>query len=196
MPETSDVVSKHSSTELGGITAFVCATKGLVSLSFKDPTETLSLRAFNFNQAMQMTDVKLHPTLADISVGPSWLCAPLERQTQLINIAGALANAHSLCILFDGQLLRDLADRIGEVILDQIIVEAKIKEVLPKKVETKFELNQLEQDGQSILLASLPSSLLPILMSGPHFSRANKASVSYWRPQAANLLARSEALWV
>jgi hypothetical protein len=180
----------------GGISPFVRTSQGLLSLLSSDPDpgapEPISRRAADFNTSQSATTIH-PPTLGAIATGPSWLALSPKELGKFTWVVAAGAYAEQLAKLLDGKLLSQIAHHVGGAEqLDKIIKDSN--SIAPELNKGKLELLQMEADGQSILLATAPSSLFATLIASNCFPLADKTNANRWRPYATDLLARAEKI--
>jgi hypothetical protein len=177
--------------EQPGIAEYAATSKGILGLTGSTQEDDISSRAAEFRKAMEAARLRLQPDMEAIAKAPRWLALPLEAQTRLIIIIGTLANAKNLAISLDGPLLQQIAKRLGDTKLDEIL---QITSLTPKYKHQNLTFEQIESDGQAILLASVPPTLRPLLMAGSYFRLADTAKIALWKDEFQTLLEHGEAL--
>ncbi len=174
-----------------GIKEYAATSRGILGLIDPARDADISARAAEFRKAMEAARLKLQPDLEAIAKAPRWLALPLEAQTRLILIVGTLANANSLAMSLDGPLLQQIAKRLGDAKLDEIL---QFTSPIQIHRSENLTFQQIESDGQAILLATVPPSLRPLLMAGSYFRLANETQIMRWQSQSLSLLERGEIL--
>ncbi len=185
--------SDNPHNEQRGIAHFVAKSKNILALMgfMQKPENGISARAYAFKLAMDSALSRMPPDLEAIARAPAWLALSVEEQIQLILTIGTLVHAPSLAVSLNGALLHDIAARIGEVKLDLILHTVDTNRT---NDQPELALNQLEADGQSILLATLAPTLRLPLMEGIYFRLANANMIEKWQPHAKALLSKAEDL--